>query len=182
MSIFPSSLSASLQFFRIHLASTLSCSVILDHRLRPWKFPFSFTWGSRPSRLWKATCLVPLHRVTLFLTGGHNPGVRYDYSHTLLTRWSFPLPPLPLSAAPCLQAGHGQLGFAVTSYSDPCSRQSNHSAVNPSSGARLTQALTAHFIYLSFLFSPCPSITPLHTHSSIHLSDCTQIKTLAWGL
>lgn len=49
------------------------------------------------------------------------------------------------------QAGHGQLRFLVNTYSHPCSRQSAHPAVNPSSQTeqRLTRRLTTRFISLS---------------------------------
>lgn len=60
-----------------------------------------------------------------------------------------------LCAVPvCSQAGHGQLRFLPNTYSHPCSCQSVHPAVNPSSRTqqRLTRGLTTQFISLS-LFS-----------------------------
>lgn len=65
------------------------------------------------------------------------------------------------------QAGHGQLRFLLNTYSHPCSCQSAHPAVNPSSQTqqRLTRGLTTRFISLSL--SSLVSIH--HSPALIHL-------------
>lgn len=65
------------------------------------------------------------------------------------------------------QAGHGQLRFLLNTYSHPCSCQSAHPAVNPSSQTqqRLTRGLTTQFISLSL--SSLVSIH--HSPALIHL-------------
>lgn len=76
------------------------------------------------------------------------------------------LRPVPV----CSQAGHGQLRFLLNTYSHPCSCQSAHPAVNPSSRTqqRLTRGLTTQFISpsLSTFMSIHHSPAVIHLHKS----------------